>query len=159
MKLINKQDIDNIAKDGRGVKLVKSNETKTQNASVVIQSPEVKIDNSTNISEESFKNLEKLLKEILLKEIPASVTNVEVKAPTVEVKPPEIKIDNKASEIKIDNKNIEILLKELILQKKTPVQVNIPKAEAVDNGWDKIKFTITRDEKGFMKEVTAIKGE
>jgi len=156
MKALSKKDIGK-----EGVTLIKSNEPKADvsNASVVIQSPKVDIDNSTNIQVDILKNIEELLKAVLEKEIPAPVIdvktpNVEVHPPNVEVHPPDVNIDNKTSE---GSKNIEILLKELILQKKTPIEVNIDKEESA--GWDSIKFTIKRDEKGFMQEVTATKDE
>ena len=102
-----------------------------------------------------LENIEKLLKQLLERKIPAPIVNIA--PPNVDVKPPEVKIENKASDVQIkeSSKYIEMLVNELILQKKQPVEVVIEQEESGEKGWDEIEFTITRDEKDFMKKVKA----
>jgi hypothetical protein len=159
MRLIKQEDVESMEKKGHSVKMVKGS-GQPVNSSVIIQSPSVSIDHSTKVSENVLKNIEGLLLRVIEsipKEFPAPVVNVA--APNVEVSPPAVNIENKASDVKFNDtsRHIEILLKELVLQKKQPIEVTIDSDES--DGWDSIKFTITRDEKGFMKEVTAKKGD
>ena len=161
MRSMTEKDIHNLRKIGKYVKFVGTEE----------KTDETKAAMELSIVLNTLKQIETLLKDIVSKEIPAPITNIEVEAPNVEinpttpnieikvpnieVKPPDIIVENKFDES--NSKNIEILLKELIAQKRMPAEIKIDEMLVRGKEWTTITLDIDRDKDGVMNKVIAKK--